>query len=72
MERQRRRVLGLAAVLIAVLMMWAPMGAGAVEVGDKAPDFLLFSTVGETVRLSDYQGHKNVLLFFFLRAFGGV
>jgi peroxiredoxin len=45
---------------------------GALDVGDKAPDFLAFSTVEETVRLSDYQGKKNVLLFFFWRAFGGV
>jgi peroxiredoxin Q/BCP len=48
------------------------MRAWAVEIGDKAPDFLLFSTVGETVRLSDYQGNKHVLLFFFVRAFGGI
>jgi peroxiredoxin len=46
--------------------------AGAVEVGDKAPDFLMHSTVGDTVRLSDYQGKKHVLLFFFLAAFTGV
>jgi peroxiredoxin len=50
----------------------APMPAPAVEVGEKAPDFLMHSTVGETVRLSDYQGKKNVLLFFFLAAFTSV
>lgn len=72
MEKQWRPVLGRATALIAVLMLWAPMGAWAVEIGDQAPDFLLFSTVGETVRLSDYQGHKHVVLFFFVRAFGGV
>jgi len=53
-------------------MLWLPWGSWAVEVGDKAPDFLMFSTVGETVRLSDFQGKKNVLLFFYFRAFGGV
>jgi hypothetical protein len=72
MQRQRRRVLGLTTALIAALLIWAPPWAWAVEVGDKAPDFLMFSTVGETVRLSDYQGKKNVLLFFYFRAFGGV
>jgi peroxiredoxin len=51
---------------------WLPITATAVEVGEKAPDFLLHSTVQETQRLSDYQGKKNVLLFFFVRAFGGV
>jgi peroxiredoxin len=48
------------------------MSALALQVGDKAPDFLLHSTVGETLRLSDYQGKKNIVLFFFVRAFGGV
>jgi peroxiredoxin len=32
----------------------------------------MHSTVGETVRLADYQGKKTVLLFFFLAAFTGV
>jgi peroxiredoxin len=50
----------------------APIPAPAVEVGEKAPDFLMHSTVGETVRLSDYQGKKNILLFFFLAAFTSV
>jgi peroxiredoxin len=48
------------------------MSAPALEVGQPAPDFLMHSTVGETVRLSDYQGQKNVMLFFFLAAFTGV
>lgn len=72
MQRQRRQVLSLTTALVAVLMLWLPWGSWAVEVGDKAPDFLMFSTVGETVRLSDFQGKKNVLLFFYFRAFGGV
>ena len=49
-----------------------PRPAKAVEVGDKAPDFLMHSTMGETLRLSDFQGKKHVLLFFFLAAFTGV
>ena len=49
-----------------------PMPAPALEVGQPAPDFLMHSTVGESVRLSDYQGKKNVMLFFFLAAFTGV
>ncbi|WP_018126026.1 peroxiredoxin [Desulfovibrio oxyclinae] len=35
-----------------------------VHPGDLAPDFELPSTDGETVRLSDYRGNKNVLLTF--------
>jgi AhpC/TSA family len=59
-------------IVLSVLALLIPMSAKALNVGDKAPDFLAFSTVGETVRLSDYQGKKNVLMFFFVRAFGGV
>lgn len=36
-----------------------------VKVGDQAPDFLLKSQSGEDVRLSDYRGKKNVVLFFY-------
>ncbi len=35
------------------------------QVGRKAPDFALPSQNGETVRLSDFQGQKNVVLFFY-------
>jgi hypothetical protein len=64
-------------LIVAIVLMWmvatlSPVPAQALKVGDKAPDFLAFSTVGDTVRLSDYQGKKHVMLFFFLRAFGGV
>jgi peroxiredoxin len=60
-----------AVVLLSVGLYLIRMPAMALDVGDKAPDFLLHSSVGETVRLSDYQGKKNVLLFFFLAAFSG-
>jgi hypothetical protein len=63
--------ISLAVALSIGLGLW-PIPAEAVDVGDKAPDFLRHSTVGETVRLSDYQGKKHVLLFFFVAAFTGV
>jgi peroxiredoxin len=53
-------------------MLLIPTSIRALDVGDKAPDFLAFDTVGESTRLSDYQGKKNVMMFFFVRAFGGV
>jgi peroxiredoxin Q/BCP len=63
---------------ISLIAVWLSIGLGmtpgpaqALEVGDKAPDFLLHSTVGETLRLSDYAGKKHVLVFFFLAAFTG-
>jgi hypothetical protein len=62
----------IATTLLAVLMLSTPMSVRALDVGDKAPDFLAFGTVDESVRLSDYQGKKNVMMFFFVRAFGGV
>ena len=62
----------IAALLLPVLMLLTPLSVRALDIGDKAPDFLAFSTIEEAVRLSDYQGKKNVLLFFFWRAFGGV
>jgi len=46
-------------------------GAGEVlrnaklQVGDKAPDFRLPDHTGGYVRLSDFQGKKNVVIAFF-------
>ncbi len=37
----------------------------AVQVGDPAPDFELQSQLGESIRLSDYRGKQNVVLFFY-------
>ena len=59
-------------MLLVLSLLLLPLSAKALEVGDKAPDFLAFDTVGESLRLSNYQGKKNVLMFFFVRAFGGV
>ena len=36
-----------------------------VQVGDKAPDFTLPSATGEQVRLSDFLGKQNVILYFY-------
>ena len=62
----------LAVALFTLGLGMVPMPAPAAEVGEKAPDFLLHGTVGETVRLSAYEGQKNVLLFFFVAAFTSV
>jgi len=34
------------------------------KVGERAPDFELKSSRGELVRLSDYVGHRHVMLLF--------
>jgi cytochrome oxidase Cu insertion factor (SCO1/SenC/PrrC family) len=41
------------------------------KVGDRAPDFELTDTEGQTVRLSDFRGKKNVVLAFYVLAFTG-
>lgn len=41
------------------------------KVGDPAPDFTLTDTEGQTVKLSDYRGKKNVVLAFYVLAFTG-
>ena len=38
--------------------------AGAIEVGDKAPDFALANLDGKTVNLSDFSGKAVILNFF--------
>jgi peroxiredoxin Q/BCP len=37
----------------------------AVQVGDKAPNFILPSQMGDNVALSEYLGKKNIVLYFY-------
>ena len=63
-----RRTVGLlllGAALGMSLVIIAPWPAGAVEVGDSAPDFKLPSTTGGDIALSDFRGKKFVLLEFY-------
>jgi AhpC/TSA family len=62
---------GIAVVVLSLTLGIVPIPAPALEVGDNAPDFLMHGTVEEGLRLSDYQGKKNVLIFFFVAAFTG-
>ena len=39
------------------------------QIGERAPDFTLTDQDGKPVKLSDFRGHKNVLLAFFPLAF---
>ena len=41
----------------------------SLNLGSKAPDFILQNTQGEEIRLSDYQGTKNIVILFFPLAF---
>jgi hypothetical protein len=62
----------LTVVLMSMSLWMLPTPTLAIDIGDKAPDFVMHSTMGETVRLSEYQGRKTVLLFFFPAAFTSV
>jgi len=43
--------------------------AQAIDVGQKAPEFALPSSTGKEIKLADFGGKKNVVLFFFIGAF---
>jgi peroxiredoxin len=44
----------------------------ALHIGDEVPDFALKNQHGETVRLSEFGGHKSVVVTFYPWAFSGV
>jgi len=51
--------------LVASAALATPACAGAVEVGQPAPDFKLASTFGNDISLGDFRGKKWVLLEFY-------
>jgi hypothetical protein len=56
-------------IVIALLLALSPVTAGALEVGDKAPDFELPSTLGGKFRLSNSAGKKNTIIQFYVLDF---
>ena len=72
MSRYMRSQIVVAVVVMSLSLWLRPTAALAIDVGDQAPEFVMHSTVGESVRLSAYQRKKNVLLFFFPAAFTSV
>lgn len=61
---------GLLSALLAALALGSQFAA-ALEVGDKAPDFSLQASDGETYTLSQFAGEKPVVIAFFPKAFTG-
>jgi hypothetical protein len=60
-------------VVVSVLLVGMLGVAGmalAIEIGERAPDFTLPSTTGETVSLSQFRHKKLVLLEFYVNDFG--
>ena len=58
------KTLFLGGLLLIVLLGLPPMSF-ALDVGDKAPNFMLPSTTGEKISLSQFRGKKLVLLEFY-------
>jgi peroxiredoxin Q/BCP len=57
------------AIVIALCLIGLPGLAGALEVGDKAPDFELASTQDGKFKLSDMAGKKNIIVQFYVLDF---
>lgn len=55
--------------LFAIVSLPITPAALAVEVGDKAPDFELHSTKEGKLKLSAFQGKKNVVVQFYVLDF---
>ena len=54
-----------------VVMALGTQMASALEVGDKAPDFTLQASDGQTYKLSQFTGEQPVVIAFFPKAFTG-
>ena len=67
--KRRRAVRG---VLLALIAVFATVGAaGALEVGQKAPEFALPGSAGKEVKLADLLGKGPVVIYTFIQAFTG-
>jgi hypothetical protein len=67
---KRRSVLP--GVLLALMIILAMAGAaGAIEVGQKAPDFALAAPDGKPVKLGDLLAKGPVVIYTFIQAFTG-
>lgn len=65
----KSKVISSIVVLFSMLALARPSVLLAVEVGDKAPNFELPSTQGGKLKLSSFQGKKNVLIEFYVLDF---
>ncbi len=70
MRTPRRITLPALPIALAALLLAGP--AGALEVGQKAPDFTLAAPGGKQVKLSDLTAKGPVVIYTFIQAFNGV
>jgi peroxiredoxin len=59
----------IAAIALAVIALALAAQGAELKVGDRAPDFSLPDQNGNTVKLGDFLGKKNVVLAFYVLAF---
>ena len=64
----RRRSVILAGALLALIVA---RPAGALEVGQKAPDFTIAGVGGKQIKLSDMLGKGPIVIYTFIQAFTG-
>ncbi len=67
MPNRRSMVMGVLAGALLALVIAGP--AGALEVGEKAPDFALLGPEGKPIKLSDLTAKGPVVLYTFIAAF---
>jgi thioredoxin-dependent peroxiredoxin len=70
-SRLLKSLLLLAVLGVVVFAQQAPPVKTSLKVGDPAPDFTLRGTDGNTYKLSDFKGKKNVVLAIYVLAFTG-
>ncbi len=70
MRTTTRGVWSVLAGMVAVLILTA--NAYAIQVGQKAPEFMLMGADGKQVKLTDFLGKGPVVIFTFIQAFTGV
>jgi AhpC/TSA family protein len=67
--RAGRILAGVTMIVVVASLAVSPSTAGAIEVGDRAPDFTLPSTNGVDISLTDFKGKRWVFLEFYAAAY---
>jgi len=68
---KKRRTAARSVLLALAVVLGATGAAGAVEVGQKAPEFTLADPAGKQVKLSDLTAKGPVVIYTFIQAFTG-
>ena len=67
----KRRCVVRGALLVLTFVLATAASAGAIEVGQKAPDFTLAAPDGKQVKLADLLAKGPVVIYTFIQAFTG-